>query len=46
MGLQDRFSIGWVDSFTNAMLQLKKYIEENGTPVYFSGTNVICNYTL
>ena len=46
MGLQDNFSIGWVDSFTNAMLQLKKYIDENGKPVYFSGTDVICNYTL
>ena len=46
MGLQDNFSIGWTDSFTTAMLNLKKYVEENGTPVYYSGTTTICNYTL
>lgn len=46
MGLQNRFSIGCVDSFTNAVLLLKKYMNENGKPVYFSGTDVICYYTL
>lgn len=46
MGLQNNFSIGWADSFTTAMLNLKKYVEENGTPVYYSGTTTICNYTL
>ena len=45
-GCQTRFSIGWTDSFTTAMTELKKYVEEHGTPVYFSGTDVICNYTL
>ena len=47
-GMQDSFSIGWVDSFTDALLRLKKYTEENGTPVYFSGIEpkTICHYTL
>lgn len=46
MGLQGIFSIGWTDSFTTAMLNLKKYVEENGTPVYYSGTKTICHFTL
>lgn len=46
MGLQDNFSIGWVNSFVNAMTNLNKFVKENGTPVYFSGTDVICHYTL
>jgi hypothetical protein len=47
-GLQDSFSIGWVDSFTEALLRLKKYTEENGTPVYYEGIEpkTICHYTL
>ena len=46
MGLQNSFSLGWVDSFVNAMTSLNKFVEESGTPVYFLGTDVICNYTL
>lgn len=45
-GLQDRFSIGWAESFVEAMNKLVEYTKENGQPVYFSGTKVLCNYTL
>lgn len=45
-GYQIRFSIGWTESFSNAMKRLEDYIKENGEPVYFSGTNTICHYTL
>ena len=47
-GYQDGFSIAWAESFTNAMLELKKYVYENGTPVYFSGLSekIVCHYTL
>lgn len=43
---QDCFSLGWADSFINAMSSLQKFVKENGTPVYYSGTNEICHYTL
>ena len=45
-GLQDPFWMGWIDSFSNALTKLKAYVEKNGTPVYYSGTKDICNYTL
>lgn len=45
-GYQTNFSIGWAESFYNAMKKLEDYINENGEPVYFSGTNTICHYTL
>lgn len=45
-GFQDNFSIGWAKSFSDAMKRLEDYINENGKPVYFSGTNTICHYTL
>ena len=45
-GYQTHFSIGWAKSFSNAMIILEDYIKENGEPVYFSGTNTICHYTL
>ena len=45
-GYQTHFSIGWAKSFSNAMIMLEDYIKENGEPVYFSGTNTICHYTL
>ena len=45
-GLQSSFSIGWAKSFSDAMKRLEDYIKENGEPVYFSGTNTICHYTL
>ena len=45
-GYQNHFSIGWAKSFSNAMIILEDYIKENGEPVYFSGTNTICHYTL
>ena len=45
-GMQGNFSIGWVDSFTKAMIDLQAYIKENGTPVYYSGTDIVCHYTL
>lgn len=45
-GYQNHFSIGWAKSFSNATMRLEEYIKENGEPVYFSGTNTICHYTL
>ena len=45
-GYQDGFSIGWAESFSNAMNELKNYVWEHGTPVYFSGTDVVCHYRL
>ena len=45
-GMQSCFSLGWVDSFTTAMKDLKKYVDKNGTPVYFSGTDIICHHKL
>ena len=45
-GFQDNFSIGWAKSFSDAIKRLENYINENGKPVYFSGTNTICHYTL
>lgn len=45
-GFQNYFSIGWAKSFSNAMIRLEDYIKENGEPVYFSGTDTICHYTL
>jgi hypothetical protein len=45
-GFQNIFSIGWAKSFSDAIKRLEDYIEENGEPVYFSGTNTICHYTL
>ena len=42
------FSIGWAESFANAMMRLKEYVEKNGTPVYYSGIpeKIIAHYTL
>ena len=45
-GFQNHFSIGWAKSFSDAIKRLENYINENGKPVYFSGTNTICHYTL
>ena len=45
-GWQCGFSIGWVDSFVEALNALKKYAEEHGNPVYFSGSDTICHYKL
>lgn len=44
------FSIAWAKGFAKAMDDIVNYVEENGTPVYFSGhegdSNFICHYTL
>lgn len=45
-GYQTTFSIGWATSFTNALSKLTEYVQKNGFPVYYSGTNVVCHYTL
>jgi len=48
-GYQTGFSVAWADSFVNAMAELKKYVWENGTPVYFSGfgdAKIVCHYRL
>ena len=46
VGLQSHFSVFWADGFADAMKSLVKYTEENGKPIYFSGTKNVCNYTL
>ena len=45
-GYQNTFSIGWAKSFYDAMKRLEDYINENGEPVYYSRTNIICHHTL
>jgi len=45
-GYQSNFSIGWAKSFTNAIIRLENYAKEHGTPEYYSGTDIVCNYTL
>ena len=44
--VQDCFSLGWSDSFINAMKKLQEYVRDNGTPVYYPNTEDICHYTL
>lgn len=39
-------NIAWAESLANAILELKKYVDENGEPVYYSGTTNICYYRL
>ena len=46
IGLQTSFSIGWAESFSKALNDLVEYTKEHGEPVYYSGTDIICHYTL
>lgn len=41
-------SIGWAKDIAEALIRLNKYIEENGTPVYYVGVEPprICHYIL
>lgn len=41
-------SIGWAKDIAEAFIRLNQYIEENGTPVYYSGIEppIICHYVL
>ena len=43
---QSSFSIAWGRGFANAMNNLCEYVEKNGEPVYFSGTDIVCHYKL
>ena len=43
---QTSFSIAWGRGFANAMNNLCEYVEKNGVPVYFSGTDIVCHYKL
>lgn len=45
-GYQTTFSIGWAASFINALSKLTEYVQKNGSPIYYSGTNTVCHYTL
>ncbi len=47
-GFATSFSIGWIESFTNALNALKEYVKENGTPVYYAGITekIVCHYKL
>lgn len=47
-GYQTGFSVAWAESFSNAILELKKYVWEHGKPVYFSGLSekIVCHYCL
>ena len=46
--VQDHFSIGWAESFTEAMTRLMDFVKENGEPVYFSGIEkkIVCHYRM
>lgn len=46
IGFQSCFSIGWAESFSKALNNLVEYTKEHGKPVYYSGTNILCHYTL
>jgi len=46
IGCQTSFSIGLAKSFSDALINLNEYVEKNGKPVYYSGTEVICHYEL
>ena len=41
-------SIGWAKDIAGALIRLNRYIEENGTPVYYSGIEPprVCHYVL
>ena len=41
-------SIGWAKDIAEALIRLNKYVEENGTPVYYVGVEPprICHYIL
>ena len=43
---QSSFSIGWAKSFSKALELLIEYTKENGKPVYYSGTDIVCHYSL
>lgn len=43
---QTSFSIAWGRGFADAMTKLCEYVEKNGEPVYYSGTNIVCHYAL
>lgn len=43
---QTSFSIGWAESFSNAIRALNEYVKQNGKPIYYSGTETICCYSL
>lgn len=47
-GYQTGFSIAWAESFSNALIELKKYVWEHGKPIYFSGLSekIVCHYQL
>ena len=47
-GFLDSFSIGWANSFADAMTRLYEYVKANGEPVYYSGLEkkIICHYRL
>lgn len=45
-GYLTKFSIAWGESFIDALKTLKDYVFQHGTPIYFSGTDTICHYTL
>lgn len=40
------FSIGWLPSYSEALDRLQKYVNNNGKPVYYKDTDVLCHYTL
>ena len=41
-----KMSSAWIPAFTDCLLAANKYLEENGEPYYFSGTNFLCGYRL
>lgn len=39
-------SSAWLNEYIKCFEAANKYLEENGKPYYYSGTNVICGYSL
>lgn len=48
VGFQSAFCIGWTSSFIAALERLEKYVNDHGTPIYWSGNpeKGICHYKL
>lgn len=46
VGVQSSFCLSWGNGFAEAMKRLSDYVEKNGKPFYFSGTDIVCGYSL
>lgn len=39
-------SSAWIPKFVECLIAANKYLEENGKPYYYSGTDIICGYEI